>query len=665
MSSLDASALLAFVERLKNRPEPEYDWQPTSEPPAVPFRELKVIAPPVWTPPTDDLARARAHLKEVIEAYLMNPFPTYRLLIKALPGTGKTTASVAALDALYTHRLHRRTLYAGPRHDFFQDLQAITLYPNAWYEWQPRRLSNGEEKPETCRYEPQISAYMNKGWPALDFCEGVCGRRYMEDVCPWHKQKIQKEPVIFGQHQHVVFGHPIEFNVLLGDESPLQVFKREWRIPARWILPPGMDPTDPLMELLHTLAFYAEQVGKKPLFGEELLEFLGGPAAVVATLQPHLHRFENLPLDLLTGGALTRADDVEKIAYAHLVETVPLLFREASRALEGKKYPHRIILGGNHMTLLLRHKLDKNKLPPWMLWLDATARPDLYEKVFDVPFQVVDASPKMLGTIYQVTNRINSKTALLDHKTKQRKGKADETLTLIQKLIAKNAYQHPALISYKDMLAEVDWIASGHFYAARGTNAFQDADAIFIVGTPTPPPMSLVNLAKCLFFTRDEAFRPHWSDKDVAYQYVDAEDGQGRAYPVSGFWSDPDLQMILQTLREDELIQAVHRIRPVNHPCDIWLFTNLPVDGLPPDKLVSMHELYDAPENVRLEQWKKVQELMENQDTLTAKDLQALGFGNKTALKYLDTIATMPGWEETKAVTKSRGKPATILMKIL
>ncbi len=665
MSTLDPGRLLAYLERLTQRPEPEYDWQPTTAPPVVPFRELKIIAPPVWHPPTDDLARARAHLKEVLEDYLMNPFPTHRLLVKALPGTGKTTASVAALDALYTHRRTKRTLYAGPRHDFFQDLQALTLYPQAWYEWHPRRLSESEDKPETCRYTPQISAYIQKGWPAIDFCKGVCGYQYMEDVCPWHRQKAQKEPIIYGQHQHLAVGHPLEFEVLLGDESPLQVFKREWRIPMRWIMPPGMDPTDPLAELLHTLAFLAERAGKKPLFGEQLLDFLGGPATVVETLRPHVQKFEKLSLELLTGGGITHQDDVEKIAYAHLPETVPLLYREASRALAGEKYPHRIILGGDQMTLLLRYTLNKDKLPPYLIWLDATARPELYERVFGVPFQVIDANPKLLGKIYQVTNRTNGKSAMVDRKSQQRTAKADETLALIQQIVAKKAYTNAAMISYKNVVLEVDWISTGHFYASRGTNAFQDADAIFVVGAPQPSAMSLVNLAKCLFFERDEAFRVVWSEKDVAYQYIDPEDGQGRAYPVSGFWSDADLQMLLQAMREDELIQAVHRIRPVNHPCDIWLFTNIPVDGLPPDELVSLHDLYEAPEEVRLKQWKKVQELIDSQEMITSADLQALGIHRNTANKYIDLIVQMPGWEAVKAATKGRGRPAVTLMKIL
>lgn len=649
----------AFLARFPTRPDPEYDWKPTSEPPPSYFREIKVVAPPVWTPPTDDLSSARAHLKEIIEDYLMQPFPTYRLLIKALPGTGKTTASVAALDALYTHRLHRRTLYAGPRHDFFQDLQAITLYPQAWYEWQPRRLSESEEKPETCRYQPQITAYMNKGFQAQDFCQGVCGFDYMSHTCPWHRQQAQKEPVIFGQHQHVVFGHPLEFNVLLGDESPLHVFKREWRIPTRWILPPGMDPTDPLTELLHGLTYYAERAGKKPLLGEQLLEFLGGPAEVVAACEPHVETFKNMPSDLFTAGGIGRADDVEQVPYAHLIETVPLLYREASQALAGKKYPHRIILGGDHMTLLLRQKLDKNKLPPWMIWLDATARPDLYEQVFEVPFQVVDASPKMLGTIFQVTNRTNGKSALVNRETKTRTAKADETLTLIKHLCEKHQYQRPALISYKDALLELDWIETGHFYAARGTNAFEHADAIFILGAPMPQPMQLVNMAKMLFFERDEAFRVVWSEKDVPYEYVDPEDGQGRAYPVSGFWGDPDLQAVLEMFREDELIQAVHRIRPVNHPCDIWLFTNIPVSGLAPDRLVSMQELQGAPEGTVISKWNRLLAWADGRDQISLSDLPgAIDVHYETAKKYFDALLETGEWQPVTAVrTGTRGRP--------
>ncbi len=660
----DPTRLLQYLEQLETLPDPEYDWKPVNEPPPSYFRELKIIAPPVWHPPTDDLATVRTRLRETIEEYLMQPYPTHRLLIKALPGTGKTTASVAALDALYIHRKQRRTLYAGPRHDFFKDLQAITQFPQTWYEWQPRRRGT-EDLPETCQYTDEITSYMHKGFQALDFCQGVCKWDYVREVCPWHKQKARPEPVIYGQHQHVVLGHPLEFHVLLGDESPLQVFTREWRIPAKWILPPGMDPTDPLTELLKLMSFLAEQTtNKKPLLGEQLLKMLGGAGDVVAACEPHAARLETLDVDLYSPGGIYQATEVEKIPYAHLSASIPLLFREAKRALAGEKYPHRIILGGGHMTLLLRHKLRKDSLPPWIVWLDATARPDLYERVFECEFKVIDASPKMQGTIYQVTNRTNGRSALIDRETKTLKQQTTDTLALIKQLCEKYAYQRPALISFKQAVAELDWIDTGHFYASRGTNAFQEADAIFIYGAPMPSLLSLVNTAKMLFFERDDAFRVVWSDADVPYQYVDPEDGMGRAYPVAGFWGDPDLNAVLRAHREDEIIQAAHRIRPVNKPCDIWLFTNLPIEGLAPDQLVSMHELQGAPENVRLGPWIKVQALMEKQDTITSQDLQALGMSNKTALKYLALIAETPGWETTKAVTRARGKPAIVLTKV-
>ena len=49
------------------------------------------------------------------------------------------------------------------------------------------------------------------------------------------------EAVIYVQHQHITNGHPLRFDVVFGDENPLQTFTRLWRIPARWVRPSGTD----------------------------------------------------------------------------------------------------------------------------------------------------------------------------------------------------------------------------------------------------------------------------------------------------------------------------------------------------------------------------------------------------------------------------------------
>ena len=222
-------------------------------------------------------------------------------------------------------------------------------------------------------------------------------------------------------------------------------------------------------------------------------------------------------------------------------------------------------------------------------------------------------------------------------------------------MVQAQGYSRPAVITFKDLTKEID-IDTAHFYAARGTNALEDADAIFILGAPQASDYDLVQLAKMIYFDRDEAFEVNRTTRDVVYNYTDPEDGLGRAYPISGYWDDPHLNAILQAIREDEILQAAHRARPVNHPVDIWLLTNVPIGGLPPDELLTMRDVMGAPEGVNIFKWAKVQRLIDEEEVITVSDITELGIHRNTANKYLDFIAEMDGWSKAVVKTGKRGR---------
>ena len=80
----------------------------------------------------------------------------------------------------------------------------------------------------------------------------------------------------------------------------------------------------------------------------------------------------------------------------------------------------------------------------------------------------------------------------------------------------------------------------------------------------------------------EEVWRP--------YQYSDA-DGCGYAALVKQY-KDPRMEMLGKLHREDELVQAAHRIRPVlTEGKSIYLLTALPVEELAPSRLITVNEL--------------------------------------------------------------------------
>lgn len=619
------------------------------------FRRIKSCALEISAgEPALDIEEARAILRQAATGYLALPSPTHALVLVAPPGTGKTKISVEIAELAVPEK--RRVLYAGPRHDFFLDLMVFSgeHYP-WWYEWLPRRKGDPEKNiSQTCRWTEQINVWMVRGYPAIEFCKRFCSWDYVKEDCPYHLQRNQPEPIIFGQHQHVTLGHPLKFGLLIGDESPLGAFCRRWIIPDQHICPPGLDPTEPFTEMLHTLANAAEK--KVRIDGKELLSLLGGARAVREATEG----FE-IPIEALAYiPHLRSVYEVEKIPYFHLPALLRLLRREAAAAEEGNDYPTRVALNDCHLVMLLRHKVSA-EIPAHVIWSDATANQHLYETMLGRPVEIVAPRIKMLGKIYQVYDRQNGKESLLDKENKPT-AKWGQLKTQIDRIKQMRGYQRVGVITFQQLEALLtNYPERGHFYGERGTNRFEGLEALIIAGCPQPDLYTIAATAKMIFWDRMESFakagRLPWTVVDVAWQ------GHGKSYPTSGFWTDPDLNAILWQLREAEIIQCAHRVRPNLQAVDVWLIENLPIDELPPTRLMEIRDIFKAPEGVDCYGWPAVIALANAFESagkvLLASNLtESLGVTRPTARVYLDKIREGQGdrWDKVEVLTG--GRPA-------
>lgn len=618
------------------------------EPPLGPlWRQVRTCAPPVYaTTPAPTLDQARAHIRVEINAYLALESPAHLLLIRAVPGVGKTHAGVETAETCADRGW--RVAYAGPRHDFFADVTAIARQPKRWYEWQPR--TEGDEDKgvrRTCDWVPEISGWLNKGYQGIDFCARVCGWDYVNNRCLWHRQKNREEPIIFIQHQHVASGHPLEFRVLIGDENPMQAFLWQWDIPAKQVVPHGMDYAEPLTEILLKLSGLCS--GGEPISGLALMDALGGAQLVLEACELY-----QLPASALAFADIHSVGEAERADYFHLPQLVPLLAREARAAIEDRLYPPRIIAGKGDLSLLLRRWPD-TKLPRHVIWLDATGNQHIYEELFGRPVKVVDAAPALQGHITVITDRANGKGDF----------KADQAAQVIRKVAADQGYQRPAVVTFESAEAALagEW-ASAHFYGARGTNRLETADALFVVGAPMPNQLVLQRLASQIYSQRMIAFAAPWTTEPVAYRYTDPIDGQGREYPTGGYWRDADLQALVWQYREAELIQAVHRARPVLRAVPIYLLSNVPIPELPVNRLATMAELLGTPARVDSFEWRRFLAWVNGREFVTAAEIESgMGMSANTAIKYRDALAQLPGWEMA-ARKSSGGRPAKVARRL-
>jgi len=125
-------------------------------------------------------------------------------------------------------------------------------------------------------------------------------------------------------------------------------------------------------------------------------------------------------------------------------------------------------------------------------------------------------------------------------------------------------------------------------------------------------------------------------------------------------------------MREAEVIQAAHRVRPARRKVIIYLFLNIPIDDLAPKSILNYRDLFNAPEGVDPFKWDFFRELVamarEDGQTLDAAFIaEWIGMNVGNAKIYMAKLVAMEPdtWEikkERPAV--GRGGVKNILVPI-
>lgn len=627
-------------------------------PAAVPYsrKALIDIDVPSSFDPVDvvSLDEARTLISTAMLDYAALPEPNHMLLVKAPAGTGKTQAAVRLAEALA--KQGQRVLYLVPRHGFVADVLALAQHPTYWYEWQPRQEAKGDCQ-ETCRYGGAMNTWLYRGYEAIKLCEKLCRWDYVQNECPWHAQKkVQAQhPIIIGQHLHLTSGHPLDFDIIIGDEYPMDAFMRDWEIPAQFVayrLPHDLDPA--IVTILETLQRLCQMLPTNehgtpiPLSGPELLDRLGGASVVLQIIQAYVLALEQ------PEPFVNKPTQVDKVPYRFIPALLLLLDRECRLALTGKPYPHRLILTNGNLHILQKREINA-RMPERCIWLDATADPYLYERVFERRIETIAPQIERRSTVYQVWSSTNNRGKLLtkdEAKAEQVKHNLDNIQAQIQAIVQRG-YEHPTIISYKNLMDEFSY-QSGYFGAARGTNSFVGTDCLIIVGTPQTAPHDLENEAKMLFWERDDPFHMELTERVQPYGR------SGKGMLVNGYWADTDLQALHLQKRDAELIQVAYRARPLQHDVDIWLLTSHPIDGLAPDKLISLQELFMAPDNINPYLWQRFTDYIADKDFISTPMIATdLAIEQNTARRLIIALIKHRDEWHVESVSRQRGRPAT------
>lgn len=631
------------------------------------YRPRALFLEPNLTPPDRETIRlddALRRMQQAVLDYLAIDNPEHMLLIQLEPGTGKTTSLVEIIE-LMAHQ-QKRTFWAMPRHDMYYDLQrAVEIVggdPRWWYHWQPRKGVPNMGIEPLCQWHEQIEQWLQKGHDSYDYCSNpkICGFDYIKHECPYWAQKNVKHPIICGTHQHLVSGHPLmeTCSIIVGDEYPLSMFAGMLEIPAETFLPnmmPRNETFSEIVSILHSLVLSGGH-----LSGPRLLEVLGGANHIMEAIKD----FRDLDLsEMYEKPNLRDPFAVNRVPHQHIEKLMTYLEREASASLELDTYIERLAVHGGRLVYRLSNRLVEAARGQHLIWLDATGDPLAYKYAFDRPVQTVAFNVEKKGCIIQDWSSLNSrKKMIVDKKPTAHTEKLKERLRYI---IQSKQYRRPVIITHKplvDVGIFSDLAECAYFGNARGTNKYEGADAVFIVGCPQPSKDAIVELAAALEYDRMNPYDTEWSDQQTAYDFFD-ENGIGRSYPKADFWNDSLLQALLWQTREAEIFQAIHRGRPIRYPCDVWLFTNLPIPEIQIDQIVQFRDIVGAPKGIDGDTWRDVLELayrlVEERGWVITQDLIDAGICKREqARKCIDGLTeydadTFPELE-VKGVGKGR-----------
>ncbi len=606
-------------------------------------------------PMFQEVAELREDLARRVEEYIADvKSGTYgggripSLLVQAPAGAGKTVTVFNKLAAMSL-----RTLWVATRLDLFDNIPAH-LKPR-WRRIEGRHggvtLPSGEELPATC-LQPEAAKTLRER--RLNVNEHLCRRCVHRSDCGYFRQFRDKQRNFFVQqpmYLHKVKDYAHEFEVVVFDEDIMAQFVESVRVrPPHVRLLREMllqleddlqfahsydeaDELRPLLCLLDSLQrFLDDGRVSRGITGEvlhrRLAEVYQGSALLYPASDPHtLHK--------ALGSIPYRHDEIaeslhfdpqgprERIPYQFLNVLLPVLRyelfeRDATSNLSRLRFQTQRLpddeneeSGKRRFQNLLEItvKAPPPTLPGPTVILDATGKPEIYEKLFGV--KPILYAPRMAfeNRVTQVYSTSGSYGSLRNAFHRGR---------LLEALKRFLAEEPQSLVICKQGIKKAvsavlpPEAAVTHFYGNRGSNVFQDFKRAIVFGMPGMTPETVLRYAAAFYHqdnlsTDTEEQIRVYAGKQVGVKVL--------------VYKEPLIQAIAETAREDEVLQSIHRIRPGLDPGkDIVVITNLVLPELPVTDLVSVDDLLGRKQQERTD--KKLETLTR----LAMKQWKSLGF---------------------------------------
>ena len=239
--------------------------------------------------------------------------------------------------------------------------------------------------------------------------------------------------------------------------------------------------------------------------------------------------------------------------------------------------------------------------------LDGTGSDLLLRRVLGDDLEVIDARCERNARVTQISDTTMSKTRLLggravDEPLNDRSKKAAERerkrMATFANMLPQQHGGEAFVCTYKPV--EKALVQEGllgpevmldHFGGFRGSNDYKTCVAAVIIGREQTWPRTVEDVGRAVFHDDPKPLK-------LTGEYVKVKRGirmrDGSAVEVEvTVHPDPRVQAALETIREDEITQAIDRIRLIHNvePKHVYIVTNVPCD-VTVDRVVTFDELF-------------------------------------------------------------------------
>ena len=549
-----------------------------------PFDESSAPATPAQ--PSMSLEDARAYMETILlqalEGELGNP-KELGILLSPLPGTGKSTVLSQVLNRYHRNRSPRRySAYFVPRHDLAENSDR-----HSWALLSGRTHADPETGQTPCAYperQKEIARLRIPGQVGCEHCplQAACKEAQQPNDLglPYYWGQFQQPgkvrvypaqhfltPSLWGSPAAVVLDDCDSKSLMLETFTLSQSylgFALHWAEQHLSHLYTKAQPllylfyevlrTAPagqvfnwdgssLMSLLeekakeHSLSFEqvlsdASQAKEPDPFEENNL--LDGPKAVpVRFLEPLLEILQHEWKEFKQENPYNRRLRLERSAPGQEAGFRLTLRRELPSAALAQSL---LILSDASLTLE-----EARRLYPERRWIEV--KPNLR---MPAAAQIIQFTDYNYGKIHLATPKERFKA-----------------LQRIGELVAQHPGQRIGLISHQSFTSAVrlhfPHIQVGHYYGQRGSNEFADCDVLICFGTPNPNPQELERQAEALYWDQ-VVINPQTLLEPRVFEQSGGQVLQTRVRA----YRDPRLHEMHRAKREEELLQAIFRARPLS-----------------------------------------------------------------------------------------------------